>query len=395
MKNPSGSSARFVLGRPLTLAMALATGVAVANIYYNQPMLGVIERAFPGSALPGMIPTATQLGYAAGLVLLLPLGDLMDRRRLIVLQFLVLALALLLAAASPTAGALLTSSVLVGAASAVAQQIVPFAAALAAPESRGRVIGIVMSGLLCGILLSRTLAGFVAAHLGWRAMFWLSVPLALLAAALMALSLPKRHPSEAAVGYLEALRSLAHLWRHERQLRLATASQAGLFASFSIFWTILALHLQGPPLHRGADVAGAFGLLGAVGVFAAPIAGRIADRRGPQITIGIGAALVLAAWAAFGWLDSLWGLVMGVMLLDFGVQSALVSHQHVIYALNPQARSRLNTVFMSGMFLGGSIGSAVAIAAWRFGGWTAVTLWGAATAVMVLALRAARRAGSG
>ncbi|MGD0493349.1 MAG: MFS transporter [Steroidobacteraceae bacterium] len=366
--------------------MALATGVAVANIYYNQPMLGIIHRAFPGSAIPGLIPTATQIGYAAGILLLLPLGDLMDRRRLIVGQFLVLALALVLAAWAPTAAGLLAASVVVGVGSAVAQQIVPFAASLAAPESRGRAIGAVMSGLLCGILLSRTLAGFVAAQWGWREMFGLSVPLALSTAVLMAMALPRGQPS-ARVGYAEALRSLAHLWRHEPRLRIATLAQAGLFASFSVFWTILALHLEGPPFHRGPDVAGLFGILGAAGVFAAPLAGRIADRRGPQLTIWIGAAAVLASWAIFGLIDTLGGLVIGVVLLDFGVQSALVSHQHVIYALRPEARSRLNTVFVTGMFLGGAIGSAVAIVAWRLGGWSAVTLWGAATAIFVIALR--------
>ena len=366
--------------------MALATGVAVANIYYNQPMLAVIQRAFPGSSLTGLIPTATQLGYAAGLLLLLPLGDLMDRRRLIVTQFAVLAVALILAAAAPSAAALLAASVVVGAGSAVAQQIVPLAASLAAPESRGRVIGAVMSGLLCGILLSRTLAGFVAAHLGWRDMFWLSVPLALGTAALMAAVLPRGQP-HAAVGYGQALRSLAHLWREEPRLRTATAAQAGLFASFSAFWTILALHLERPPLHRGADVAGLFGILGAAGVLAAPLAGRIADRRGPELALSIGALLVIASWAIFGLIDSLAGLIIGVVLLDFGVQGALVSHQHVIYALRPEARSRLNTVFMTGMFFGGSVGSAVAIVAWRLGGWTAVSAWGATAAIFAIALR--------
>jgi MFS family permease len=158
---------------------------------------------------------------------------------------------------------------------------------------------------------------------------------------------------EAAVGYGEALRSLAQLWREEPRLRAATLSQAG--------------------------------------VFAAPLAGRIADRRGPQLTIWIGAVLVLVSWVIFGLIRSLSGLTAGVVLLDFGVQSALVSHRHVIYALRPEARSRLNTVFMTGMFFGGAVGSAVAIAAWRFGGWTAVTHWGAVTAAFVIALRLVRR----
>ena len=195
-------------GAGLAIAMAVACGIAVANIYYNQPMLGIIERNFAGARVAGFIPTATQLGYALGLFLLVPFGDLMDRRRLIVAQFLVLALALVAAAVAPTAAAIAAASALVGAASAVAQQIVPFAATLATPERRGRAIGLVMGGLLCGILLSRTLAGLVATHFGWRAMFWLGVPLALGAAALMAAMLP-RHQPHSHIRYSAALRSLA------------------------------------------------------------------------------------------------------------------------------------------------------------------------------------------
>ncbi|MDR3436776.1 MFS transporter [Telmatospirillum sp.] len=377
------------LGRGLTFVMAVACGIAVANIYYNQPMLGIIEQAFPASSLVGLIPTATQLGYAAGLFLLVPLGDLMNRRRLIVAQFLGLGFALAAAAMAPTAGFLIGASILVGAASTVAQQIVPLAASLAAPEKRGHTIGTVMAGLLCGILFSRTLAGFVATQAGWREMFWLGLPLALLGAASMAISLP-RQPAHSGIGYGAALRSLAELWRTEPTLRSATIMQAGLFGAFTAFWTILALHLQEPAFALGADVAGLFGVVGAAGVVAAPLAGRLADRRGPQMVIRLGAALTLASWLIFGLWGTIAGLVVGVILLDFGVQSALVSNQHVIYALHPQARNRLNTIFMTGMFLGGSAGSAGATAAWNWGGWTAVSVFGATLAIGVLALRIGR-----
>jgi len=374
------------LGRGLTFIMAIACGIAVANIYYNQPMLGIIERDFPSSSLTGMIPTATQLGYALGLFLLVPLGDLLNRRQLIVVQFSLLGAALAAAALAPTAGWLVAASLLVGAGSTVAQQIVPFAASLASPEKRGATIGTVMAGLLCGILFSRTLAGFVATHSGWREMFWLGVPLALAAAFTMALTLPRSHTAST-IRYGAALKSLAQLWMSEPALRSATFIQAGLFASFTAFWTILALHLQAFQL--GADVAGLFGVVGAVGVVAAPLAGRLADRKGPQMVIALGAVLTLASWAIFGWWGSLIGLVAGVILLDFGVQSALVSNQHIIYALRPEARSRLNTVFMTGMFLGGSFGSAGATAAWAWGGWNAVSLFGAGLGLIVLIFRMA------
>ncbi|WP_323990937.1 MFS transporter [Nguyenibacter sp. L1] len=374
------------IGRAVTFAMAAAAGIAVANIYYNQPMLGVIENAFPSSGAPALIPTATQLGYAFGLVLLVPLGDLLDRRRLIVAQFIALATVLIVSAMAPTAGLLVVASALLGAAATVAQQIVPFAASLATPEQRGRTVGTVMSGLLSGILLSRTLAGFVAAHFGWRQMFWLGVPMALVAAGLMLVVLPRKHP-QADIGYGFALKSLFHLWRDEPVLRRATAAQAALFASFTAFWTILALHLQEPAFHMGPDIAGLFGIVGAVGVFAAPLAGRVADRHGPHWAISAGALLTVLAWLIFGLWNGLPGLVVGVIMLDLGVQGALVSHQHVVFALHPQARSRLNTIFMTGMFLGGAIGSAVATWAWHMGGWGAVTILGTVAALLAILVR--------
>lgn len=377
-----------LISRVLTLAMAVACGLAVANIYYNQPMLAVIERSFHGGTAAGMIPTATQLGYAAGLFALVPLGDLVERRRLIVVQFLALAVALTGAAVAPTAVSLVVASVVVGICSSVAQQIVPLASLLAPPARRGATVGVVMSGLLCGVLLSRTLAGFVATYLGWRAMFWFGVPLAVLTAGLMASVLPHSQPAQASLGYGGLLKSLGWLWCREPALRRATLSQAALFGSFSTFWTILPLHLEAPAFHLGADVAGLFGIVGTVGVFAAPLAGRLADRRGPHLVIGLGAAVTFASWLVFGLWGSLAGLVCGVILLDFGVQSSLVSNQHVVYALHPEARGRLNTVFMTGVFLGGSSGSAGAMIAWKTSGWPLVCGFGATLGIIALALQA-------
>jgi len=373
------------LSQSLTLLMALATALAVANIYYNQPMLGIMEQDLGSPGMTGMIPTVTQAGYAIGLFFLVPLGDLHDRRRLIVTQFLLLALALVFMALAPSAGIAMVASLAVGVCATVVQQILPFAASLADPASRGKTMGTVMAGLLCGILLSRTLAGFVATHWGWREMYGLSAPLAVCLAGLMAALLP-RNTGRQTMSYGSALVSMLTLIRQESALRFSTAIQALLFASFSAFWTVLALHLQEAQFQLGADVAGLFGVIGAVGVIAAPIAGRLADRHGPALVIAAGAVLSLLSWLVFGLWDSVTGMVVGVIVLDFGVQSALVSNQHVVFALQPEARNRLNTVFVTGMFIGGACGSAGATLLFHRVGWSGVCGYGVALAFIALVL---------
>ena len=382
--------ARRPLGRGVTLAMAACCGIAVANIYYNQPLLGIMEHDFPGQkAIVGLVPTATQLGYAAGIIFLVPLGDVIERRRLILSQVAVLVAALVLAALAPAPWAMVVTFALVGIAATLAQQIIPYAADLAAPDRRGAVIGTVMSGLLCGILLARTLAGYVGHLFGWRAVFVVAIGLAVGMGALLVAVLPggERKPS---VGYGALMRSLLDLLLTQPTLRRATAIQTALFASFSVFWTILALHLESPPFGLGADIAGLFGLVGGIGVLIAPVAGRLADRRGPQVAIGWGVGVVLVSWLVFGLWTSVAGLIVGVLLLDVGVQAALISNQHVIYSLAPDKRSRLNTIFVAGLFLGGALGSAGATLCWHHGGWPLVSLFGGALTCLAMALHLTR-----
>ncbi|PBJ83952.1 MFS transporter [Lysobacteraceae bacterium NML93-0399] len=375
------------LHRRTLFAMSVAAGIAVANIYYNQPMLGLIGADLRDARVAAWIPMLTQLGYAAGLIALLPLGDMLERRRLIVMQFVALAAALALVALAPGLWMLAAGAVLVGALATVAQQIVPYAAQLATPERRGAAVGTVMGGLLAGILLSRTLAGMVSDAAGWRAMFWMAVPLALGAAVWMARVLPVHVPSERP-RYGVLLRSLAHLWRATPMLRHAAITQALLFASFSAFWTTLALHLAASPLQLGASAAGAFGIVGAAGVAVAPLAGRIADRHGPGRVVVSGTLATALAWLPMAFAPGLVGLAIGVVILDLGVQAALVSNQHVVYGLDPAARSRLNTVFMSAMFLGGAAGSALAARAWAAHGWAGVSVVGATLPLLAVVLQA-------
>ena len=389
---PAGLVPAPPLTRTLVLVMAASVGATVANLYYNQPMLGAIGADLAASpAAVGLIPTATQFGFGLGLLLLVPLGDQMDRRRLILAQSAGLAVALVAAALAPGAATLVFASVAVGLGSALVHQIVPLAAEMAPPERRGATVGTVMSGLLLGILLARVLSGAVAALAGWRAMFWLGAGLAVLIAALLARTLPSRRARPGSVPYGRLLLSLLTLVREEPALRRAALTQAALFGSFSAFWSILALRLQTPPFAFGSFAAGLFGLVGAVGVLAAPLAGRTADARGPYVVIALGTTASLAAWVFLGLVPGLAGLIVGVLVLDLGVQMTLIANQAVIFALRPQSTGRVNTVFMVTMFLGGALGSLAASMSWARGGWALVATTGALFATVALLLGGRRR----
>ncbi|WP_206107577.1 MFS transporter [Paludisphaera rhizosphaerae] len=351
--------------------MAIGSGLSVANLYYSQPLLERMGDHFSASASRmGIVSTATQVGYASGMLLLAPLGDLLERRRLIVVLLLATALALAAVAVSPSFAWLAVASLILGASTVTPQIIVPFAAAIAEPNERGKVVGTVMSGLLIGILLARTASGFIGSHLGWRAVYWLASGLMIVLAGVMASGLPKSSPTLVGTSYGALMRSIVGLVRELPALRTSALFGGLAFASFSVFWTVLAFHLATPPFHYGSDVVGLFGLVGAGGAAAAPLVGSFADRRGSRWSIGLGLLMMLAAYLVLGVLGwTMTGLVVGVLLLDVGAQCNHISNQTRIYGLRPEARSRLNTVYMVAFFLGGSMGSAVGAAVWPRHGW--------------------------
>jgi predicted MFS family arabinose efflux permease len=367
--------------------MALTCGLVVANIYYNQPLLAAIGRTFHVSdSHASLIATATQVGYTLGMLLVVPLGDKLERKRLILWMLLGAAGCLGAAALSPTFGLLATTSVLIGICSAVPQLLLPMAAHLAPEADRGRIVGRIMSGLLIGILLSRTVSGYVGAHLGWRVVFEGAAGLMLALAALLAWRLPRDRPSFQGT-YGSLMLSLLTLTRELPALRRSALVGASIFAAFSVFWTTLAFYLEGPAYHYGSDVAGFFGLVGAVGALAAPLAGKAADTRGPRFAITAGIVLALVSYLVLGVGGGyLVGLVIGVILLDVGVQSAHISNQTLIFSLRPEARSRLNTVYMTGYFTGGSLGSVVGGLAWMHYGWPGVCAVGGLFVALSLAL---------
>jgi predicted MFS family arabinose efflux permease len=373
------------LSKKLLFILASCAGLAVANLYYAQPLLALIADSFNAPTTIGLVAVATQVGYTFGILFVLPLGDLIDRRRLTVSLGTILVLAALGCALAPSLRLLALASLLVGFGATITQVMVPFAADLALPEQRGRAVGVVFSGLLAGILLARTVGGAIGQLLGWRAMFGLASVIALLLVAILRISLPKTKP-KTSQSYLGLMRSMIALLAKHRSLRCACAVQACLFAIFSAFWSTLALLLAKPPFELGAAAAGAFGIVGLVGVGAANVSGRLIDRYGSRRGLFVGVTCCVLSYAVFLADVSLRGLVFGIVLLDFGLSIANVSNQSKILGLDLQATSRINTIYVTAIFLGGSIGTAIASAAWVGSGWSAVCVFGLAAALLAFVI---------
>ncbi|MCK7229282.1 MFS transporter [Enterobacter asburiae] len=373
------------LSPALILLMSVATGLAVASNYYAQPLLDTIARAFNLSASSaGFIVTAAQLGYAAGLLFLVPLGDMFERRMLIVSMTLLAAGGMLITASSQSLTMMIVGTALTGLFSVVAQILVPLAATLASPEKRGKVVGTIMSGLLLGILLARTVAGLLASLGGWRTVYWVASVLMVVMALALWRGLPKVK-QENHLNYPQLLASVFSLFTQDKLLRTRALLGCFTFANFSILWTSMAFLLAAPPFNYSEGVIGLFGLAGAAGALGARPAGGLADKGKSHLTTSAGLVLLLLSWAAiwYGHISVL-ALIVGILVLDLTVQGVHITNQTVIYRVKPEARNRLTAGYMTSYFIGGAAGSLISASAWQHAGWSGVCATGAIVATLNL-----------
>jgi predicted MFS family arabinose efflux permease len=359
------------------ILMSFSVGAIVANIYYIQPLLSAIASTFRISVPQvGTVAMLTQLGAAVGMLFFVPLGDTKERRRLILMLLAFESVCLALMAGAQSYLWLAMASFGIGISAAAVHLIVPFAAHLASPARRGAAVGAVLSGLLLGILLARTFSGLLGAWFGWRSIYWLASVTMLLLAALIRIGLPRSKPT-LKLSWPSLIHSSAMLIRTQPVLREAALLSAMLFCAFSAFWTTLVFFLETPPYHYGSAVAGLFGLVGAAGAICAPFVGQLADRYGARRNVLFALLITVASFVVlylFG--KHMSGLVAGVVLLDIGVQAGHVSNQTRIYGLLPEARSRLNMVYMICYFTAGAIGSFAGSVLWHHFAWLGVCGFG-------------------
>ena len=363
----------LILTKPLTFLMAAVCGITVANLYYIQPLEAQIAAAFHVTQnAAGIAAMLTQIGYALGLLLFVPLGDMAERRSVILRMLMLVAGSLLAAGWSPIYAVLLVAMFVTGLTTIVPQLVIPYAAQLSQPEEQGKTIGDVMSGLLIGILLSRAFSGLVGSVAGWRAVYWIAAGLTLVLAVIIRFTFPKSE-SHTEMSYPDLLKSIPGLVQNQRSLRESALNGFFMFGSFSAFWTSLIFLLETPHYHMGAREAGLFGFAGAAGALAAPLIGKAADRKSPRFTVGIGVLLSTLAYLCFSFFGfTLWGLIVGVIVLDLGNQCGQVSNMARVQALGDSMRSRNNTVYMFSYFIGGAAGSFLGTLFFQHFGWHGV-----------------------
>ena len=383
---PAEDTAPQTLNSTQILLIAIACGALAANLYYAQPLVDMIGPSIGlGKAAEGLVVTATQVGYAAGLVFLVPLGDFFESRRLILISMLTNVVAMLGVVLTRGAASFFAAMLLVGVTSTAAQMLVPLAATLTPPERRGRIVGRVMSGLLAGILLARPAASFLADYIGWRGLFVVSAALIVIIGLALMRFLPQKPPAARST-YVALIGSLGRLVRDEPVLRRRAFYHAMLFAAFSMFWTGAPLLLLSDTYGFTSSEVALFALAGVLGVFAAPVAGWLADHRFGYVTAAGAQATVLVAFALAWFGDrSLVVLVLAAVLLDLGVQANMVISQREIFALHPAIRNRLNAVYMATFFTGGAIGSALVSPTLHSLGWHAFAALGMAFPAVAVA----------
>lgn len=385
--DPAAPQKASPLTRPVTLLFAVASGLAVANAYFAHPLLDVMADDLGLSrTIAGLIVGATQLGYGLGLILLVPLGDLVDRRKLIVGQSLLSVLALVAVGFSMTGAMLLASMAAVGLLAVVTQALVAYAASLARPAERGQVVGVVTSGIVLGILLARTVAGLLTDLSGWRTVYIVSAVLTLAIAALLYKVLPRQERQPARISYGRLIGSLFTLFAEEPVLRIRAVIAMLIFADITMLLAPLVLPLSAPPFSLSHTEIGLFGLAGAAGALGAARAGRWADRGFGQRTTGIALGLMLVAWLPIALLPhSILWLIPGVVVIDFGLQAVHVTNQGMIYRVRPDAQNRLTAAYMIFYSIGSASGSTASTIIYAHSGWTGVCLAGAAISAAALA----------
>ena len=383
------------MSRGLTLLFAVAGGVAVGNLYWAQPLLAKIAREFGvTAAAAGLLVTVTQVGYAMGVFLLVPLGDAVNRRRLIPTVLACSAVALAASAFAPGFSTLLITLALVGITTVSGQILLPLAGDLAREDQRGRIVGTVASGVLTGILASRTLSGLVADALGWRAIYVLAAVVTGGMAVLLARVLPPL-PARARVSYGRLLRSVFGAVREHRTVQVTLMISASVFGVFTMFWTALTFLLSAPPFSYSVTKIGLVGLAGLAGAIGAQRAGRLHDHGWSVPATGGALVLALASLVIAGiGRGSIILILVAVVLLDVAIQTVNVLNQTRLFEVDPNARSRLNTALVTNNFIGGAIGSALAGVLWQRGGWIAVTLGGIVLIGIALVVWVTQRKGA-
>ncbi|ATG14779.1 MFS transporter [Providencia alcalifaciens] len=362
----------------LTLLMAIATGLVVASNYYAQPLLDTIALQFNLTTnMAGFIVTAAQLGYAVGLLFLVPLGDLFERKKLVIIMTTLSASGLLITALSDNIWQILLGTALTGLFSVVAQVLVPMAASIAKPHQRGKAVGTIMSGLLLGILLARTISGGVAMIGGWRAIYWVAFGLMMILVLVLALKLPRYH-QKTDLNYFQLICSIGRLFFTTPVLGTRALLGALTFANFALLWTAMAFLLASPPFNYSEGTIGLFGLVGAAGALMATQAGRLVDKGKGKLITTLGLVLLLLSWIPIGIAKySLIAFIIGVLVLDLAVQAVHVTNQSTLYRIMPEARNRLTAGYMTSYFIGGALGSLLSGYAYEHAGWLGVAISGA------------------